>query len=94
MKEFVLTVFGALVLSCIFNSIGICLGMQNDLPPYPTGSSISEVKESVPSFGCKRDDFCYPEMNLTAGKRPTAYITEINDSGDRGQAEFPWAANN
>ena len=94
MKEFVISVFAALVLSCIFNSVGIWLGVLPDLPPYPYGSSLGEVSTASPQFGTKREDFCYPEINFTNGKRPTSYITEITETGDRGAAEFPLGANN
>lgn len=94
MKELVISVFAVIVLSCIFNSVGIWLGVLPDLPPYPYGSSISEIKNSGSEFGTKREDFCYPEINLTNGKRPSCYITEITEKGDRGAAEFPLGANN
>lgn len=94
MKEFAISVFVILILSCIFNSIGMWMGVLPEMPPYPYGSTITDVKTSAPSFGCKRDDFCYPEMNLTNGKRATNFITDITENGDRSSAEFPLGANN
>lgn len=91
MKEFVITLLGALVVSCIFNSIATWMGLFPNLPPYPYGVSIGEVKESA--FGSKREESSMPELNFTTGVRPTMYIKEITE-GDRTNAEFPLGANN
>lgn len=94
MKEFLVPIFAVLLLSCIFNSVAFHFGLMQNMPPYPLGSNISEVKSSSPNFGCKRDDFCYPEINITNGKKPSSYITDITETGDRSSAEFPFGANN
>jgi hypothetical protein len=94
MKEFVISVFAALVLSCIFSSIGIMLGQEANFPPYPVPAGIKEVKSSAPHFGCKRDENSIPEIDYTNGARPTFFITDVTDKGDRSNAEFPLGANN
>ena len=94
MKEFLISIFAALVLSCLINSVSIWLGVQPDLPPYPFASGIKEIKSSAPNFGCKREDCCIPEIHYTNGSRSSFFITDITDKGDRSNAEFPLGANN
>jgi len=94
MKEFLITVFSVLIVSCIFNSIAMWMGIIPSYRPYPYPTGIAEVKTSTPAFGCKRDDFAYPEIHFTDGTRPTMFITDITDKGDRSNAEFPLGANN
>lgn len=83
-----------MVLSCIFNSVAIWMGLMQSYPPYPIQAGLGPVKKAAPAFGCKREDFCYPEINITNGSRPTQFITDITDHGDRSNAEFPLGANN
>jgi hypothetical protein len=94
MKEFLISVLSALVLSCIFFSVASSMGILANMPPYPYPTRIGEVTSAVPGFGCKREDCCIPELELTNGIRPTMYITDVTDKGDRTNAEFPWGANN
>jgi hypothetical protein len=94
MKEFLTTILVALVLSCIFNSVSIWMGESPNLPPYPYGAGIKEVKTSAPHFGCKREDSCIPEIEFNGSARPSYFITDITEKGDRSNAEFPLGANN
>lgn len=95
MKEFVITVFIALMLSCLFNSVAIWMGLLPSYPPYPYGSCIKDKIGEV-KLGTKRqDDQIYPEIDITSrGARPSGFITEVNDTTERCSAEFPLAANN
>lgn len=92
MKEFLLASIGALVLSCLFNSVAIWMGILQYFPPYPIGSAMDEVKEGI--NGCKRDDFSLPEVEVTRRKKASGLITDIYDHNERGTGEFPYWTNN
>lgn len=94
MKEFLITVVSVLIISCIFNSIAVNMGIMGSLPPYPWPAGVGELKTGDAAFGTKREDFAYPEINLTSKARPIVFMTEISDGGTDRTAEFPLGANN
>lgn len=86
MKNFLKSIFAVLVLSSIFNSVAIWMGIFPNQPPYPVGCAINSVNPS--KFGCKRDEFAICEYAYTKASRPTCYITDITE-GERTFVEFP-----
>ena len=80
-----------MVISCIFNSVGVMLGVYPNYPPYPMGSRVGDL--SAGKTGVKRDEMNMPEIDITNAVRPNGYIYEVNDSGERSQADFPFGAN-
>ncbi|MBX9685840.1 MAG: hypothetical protein K2X27_04005 [Candidatus Obscuribacterales bacterium] len=94
MKEFIISVSVVMLLASIFNSVAIWMGLMPNLPPYPFAAGIGEIKKASPTFGCKREDFCYPEIHFTNGNRPITFITDITETGSDRGAEFPLGANN
>ena len=92
MKEFLFTVFGCMVLSCLFNSVGIWMDILPNYPEYPIGTRVDEMKEGP--TGLSREDMSFPEIGITNQIKENGFIIRIDDKGERGASEFPFSANN
>lgn len=67
------------------------MGILPNYPPYPWGSRI-EPPGPVKS-GVKREENQMPEVDVTNGIRGNGFIYQVEDSGERSQADFPYCAN-
>lgn len=91
LKTFI-TFLCILVVSCIFNSIGIWMGVLPNYPPYPWGSRVAGVSDGG-TQGVQREEQNYPEVDVTNGTKPEGFIYQVVDSKDRSQATYPYGAN-
>jgi len=84
MKSAVIMFLVALALSALFSPYGM-------MSAYPTRAGFQNIEEGAAS-GMKRRDVIIPEINVVDGYRHQHYMTQVIDTDDQEQAEFPMQA--
>ena len=85
MKGMVILFAIALVISC-----GMASGPYANGPAYPMKSGVMNLETIPGEAGMQRAETLIPDMKVEDGYKSVHFMTNVGDSSNDQQPEFPW----